>query len=350
MKSRIVVILISILYVYVFFNRFDDLSSVSFKWDKMGYYSFLPAVFIYHDLKTLSFYPDVVSKYDLAADKKYYATYEQPNGNRLNKYSVGVALLEWPGFWIADTYVRNTSHFDEDGFSTPYQVSVALSGILFTVLGLIFLRSFLNRYYTDGVTSLTLLCIGIGTNLYFYTAFDFGMSHQFSFGLFACMLYFTGRWYRLGKLKDACALAITAGFIALVRPINIIVLLVPLLWGIYNVETLRERLHFYYAKYKQIIIALAFFALILMIQFVYWKLISGKWILDTYKEETFNFAHTHIFKGLFGYRKGWFVYTPIALIGIFGFYMLWRQYKQLVPALTVYFSVAIFLTFSWHDW
>lgn len=350
MKSRIVVILISILYVYIFFNRFDDVDSVSFKWDKLGYYSYLPATFIYHDLKKLSFYPDVISKHDLAADQKYYALYEQPNGNRLNKYSIGVAILEWPGFWIADTYVRNTSHYDEDGFSTPYQVSVALSGILFTVLGLIFLRLFLNRYYTDAVTALTLLCIGIGTNLYYYTAFDFGMSHQFSFGLFAAMLYFTERWHRLGKLKDVSAVAVVSGFIVIVRPVNILVLMIPLLWGVYNLQTLKGRMSFYASKYKQLLPAAILFVLVLMIQFTYWKTVSGKWVIDSYQEETFDFAHTHIIKGLFGYRKGWFVYTPLAFVGMLGFFSLWKQHRQFVYILLAYFSITIYLTFSWYSW
>jgi hypothetical protein len=82
----------------------------------------------------------------------------------------------------------------------------------------------------------------------------------------------------------------------------------------------------------------------------YWKYTSGHWLYYSYTGEHFDFLHPRIGVGLFSFRKGWFVYTPMALVGMLGFVALWRRDKRLVPALLLYFVLVIYTVFSWKNW
>ena len=183
MKSKILIFLVAIVYLYILFNRFDWKKNHVLEWDRAGYYSYLPALFIYRGIESLDFYPAINKKYHIATpDISYYATYlQEATGKRLNKYTIGVAVAEFPFFWLGHFFTHITNQYPADGFSTYYQLSVLLSSIAWTLIGLIFMRSLLQRFFNDIVTSITLITLALGTNLYHYTAFDGGMSHCFSF-------------------------------------------------------------------------------------------------------------------------------------------------------------------------
>ncbi len=89
-----------------------------------------------------------------------------------------------------------------------------------------------------------------------------------------------------------------------------------------------------------------------MIQLTYWKLSSGNWLYYSYQDEGFEFTKSQIGNGLFSYKKGWFVYTPLALLGFIGCVIVYRTVKlrfYLIPFL-MYFSLSIYVLFSWRMW
>jgi hypothetical protein len=64
------------------------------------------------------------------------------------------------------------------------------------------------------------------------------------------------------------------------------------------------------------------------------------------------FFRLRVWEGLFSYRKGWFVYTPLALLGFIGFLIrskepFFRLYR--IPFF-VFFIPMIYVVFSWHNW
>ncbi|RYD72715.1 MAG: hypothetical protein EOP53_21425 [Sphingobacteriales bacterium] len=87
------------------------------------------------------------------------------------------------------------------------------------------------------------------------------------------------------------------------------------------------------------------------LQLLYWKLLSGSWLFDSYKGEgNFTFTSPHIFDGLFSYKKGWFVYTPLMLLAVAGFFWVKKFVPAALLALLVYFVINIYFTFSWNPW
>ena len=93
-------------------------------------------------------------------------------------------------------------------------------------------------------------------------------------------------------------------------------------------------------------------SLFLLLQMSYWKYATGHWLLFSYQGEGFEFSNPHIIEGLFSYRKGWFIYTPIALLGFLGAPFLYaknatKSYGLLFAA---YFITTIYVVFSWKMW
>jgi len=99
-----------------------------------------------------------------------------------------------------------------------------------------------------------------------------------------------------------------------------------------------------------IIVAIIFFLLAVSVQLAYWKYITGNWIHYSYEGEGFNFISPKIYKGLFSYRKGWLVYTPLVFIGLMGLPALRRLHPKMTPMMVVYLIINCYIVFSWVQW
>ena len=62
-------------------------------WDNFGYYLYLPATFIYDDLKLQNdnLVTELQEKYDLSSS--YYQAHSIHNGNRIIQYTSGIAII-----------------------------------------------------------------------------------------------------------------------------------------------------------------------------------------------------------------------------------------------------------------
>lgn len=318
--------------------------------DMAGYHLYMPAIFIYNDIRELKYYSKVDSTYQLCPGFDHYAQYKnKETGYSLNKYPCGVAVFQLPASLMAMGYTYFTKQAPMDGYSAPFQLAVALSTILFSFLGLLVLRNFLLRYISDFSTAIALLIIAVGTNLYHYTAVDPGLSHVYLFFLYAVILNVTDKWYKQASMQLSIYLGLALGMAIITRPTDILIIFIPLLWRIHE---LKQTLQYLKKNIFKIVIALIFFFLPVMLQISYWKYITGHWIYFSYEEEYFDFLHPHIIEGLFSFRKGWFVYTPLAMLGFIGMiYMLLKNNCRfyLTPVI-VYYSISIFVIFSWSMW
>ena len=105
-------------------------------YDGKGYYAYLPALWIYHDLQ-FNFYPAIEAKYYTAAG--YFDYREKVGDVRLNKFSVGTAVMMAP-FFLAGDLFAHASGAAIDGWSFPYQAAISIAGIFYALLGLGLLR------------------------------------------------------------------------------------------------------------------------------------------------------------------------------------------------------------------
>lgn len=314
--------------------------------DGKGYYAYLPAVFIYHDLH-FGFFDTIESKYYDEHTKYDFRT--GINGKPIDKYFAGVAVMQLP-FFLAGHAITLLSHEPADGYSKWYVIFVGIGALFWLAAGLIYLRKFLRLHGTsEGLSAFILYVIYFGTNLFYYTIIEPCMSHLYSFALVSIFLYYGKKWLSLDDKSAAVKCALALGMIALVRPINVIIAF----WLIYEagglmplwkkkIELLRSARHG--------IAAALFIVLPFGLQMMTWKIQTGQWYVNAYGEETFHFTQPHMIDFLFSYKKGLFVYLPLTLVALFGLIPLWKKDRGKALFASVYFLFVVYVLSSWWMW
>jgi hypothetical protein len=311
--------------------------------DVVSYYGFLPATFIYHDL-TLGFTNHPPRDY-----RGKFWPFQAPNGGKVLKYTMGLAILYLPFFTLGHLAAGIIGEV-QDGYSPSYGFFLILGTIFYVSLGLILLRKILLRWFSDATAALTVLTVFVGTNLLQYSTNDPLMSHAYLFALNIVFLYFTLQWHSAPTWKNSLYIGLTAGIIVLIRPSDIVSLLIFVLYGIYSMKSLREKL----LLLKQHLLKLLFMGVCVLVvffpQLLYWKWNTDNWFFYSYFGEKFYFSNPHIAELLFSFRKGWLIYTPIMVFSLLGLLLLKKYVKEFTLALPVFLIVNIWIISSWWCW
>jgi len=311
--------------------------------DAISYYAYLPALFIYHDL-TLKF----MDTYK--GDKEYIIwPTPTPSGGRSIKTAMGMSILYMPFFLIAHAFAY-ILHYNTGGYSVPYHYAIFWGALIYLIIGLYFLQKILNRYFSQLITSITLILIVLCTNLLRYVALDSAMSHVYSFTLFSCFIYLTIKTHERFGYRNLILTGLLLGLIALVRPSNIVIVLFFIFWNIHSFGDLKNRIMLFIRNYPKIILLVLSFILIWIPQLVYWKTVSGQWFFFSYTGERFYFNNPQILAGLFSYRNGWLIYCPIMVFSIIGITTLIKGRKEFFIPILVFLIVNTYVLLSWWCW
>ncbi len=350
MKSILAVLFISLIWFFLgtfYYPKWNKQGSeAAISWDVSGYYQYLPAIFIYHDIKKQAYMADIDAKY-LPSPAHDQSFGHHDSGNRVNKYAIGQAIMYSPFFFLAHTYAKLTKSYPADGYSKPYQIAIWLGSFLMSLLGLLLLRRILLLYFQDQITAWVLFALGLATNWMEYASISNGMNHTWLFTLMCGLILFTIRFYKKSDWASAIGIGVCVGLATLTRPTEIVWVLVPLLWGL---NSLRERITLLFQQWKKCLVAAIIAGLILSIQAIYWKSVAGEWIVYSYGEQGFNWLHPKIWRGLMGVNVGWWIYTPLMLVALIGFYSLYRKNKPIFWPTFVTGILAIYITLSWGHW
>ncbi len=355
-QNRISLFVFFILAFLLFFGRIllprfethNVLAIIS--WDVFGYYLYLPATFLHHDLgiRDFSWVQHILDTYNPTIG--FYQAYPGPEGRYVLKYTMGLALLYAPFFFIGHLFALGLG-FPADGFSLPYQVAVAFGSIVIAVTGIWIMRKVLLKFFTDAVTSITLILLVLGTNYFQLTAYDGAMAHNSLFTLYAFILWFTIRWLEEQKWRYGILLGLMCGIAVLVRPTEIICVLIPLLWGIFDKASFRNKYELVRKNIIKVIVICIIFLAVPALQLMYWKIYSGRFLYYSYESnEKLELIARHLPDVLFSYKKGWLVYAPIMIFPLIGFYFLKRSVKQSFWPVLVFFFVNLLIISSWTTW
>ncbi|MBN2215645.1 MAG: hypothetical protein JW723_15555 [Bacteroidales bacterium] len=343
-SKTIILVIIFIVFVRNLDLHYWKSENRIINWDIISYYAYLPATFIYHDL-TLEFLKN--PKEDFSG--KFWPK-SSPVGKPVIMTSMGMSVLYAPFFFVAHWYTK-LSDFKADGYSAPYRFFLIMSCVFYLALGLIFLRKLLIHFFRDYIISIVLIIITFGTNIWYYVTIEPTMAHAYNFSLIIIFTYLTYKWYSKSTIGLSVLLGIVAGLISLIRPTNIIIILIFLFWDVRNLNDMRSRLSLYIKKYYLILIILAAAFVIWIPQLFYWKMQTGQYFYYSYgNSERFFFGNPQIINTLFSYRKGWLLYTPVMIFAIAGLYFLWKKRRELFLAILLYFAVHLYVTSSWWCW
>ena len=317
-------------------------------WDVYGYYLYLPALFIYQDCKTYQFTEDHFQTYQPSTN--FYQLNPHSEGVKAPIYTMGQALVWSPFFFGGHLWAKLDGRYPADGLSAPYQWAIWISAMVFALLGMIMVRAVLRRYFEDWLVAVVLAVLFLGTNLLHYTCFDIGLTHSYLFALYAALLYLIPNWYERPKMGNSLLLGLLMGLICLIRPSELILVLLVGLFGVSTIPDVKNRLSHFLGHPWALAWVLVGGIVAVLPQILFWKWQLGLWIYNGYVGHHFDFWSPHIWEGLFSYRKGWLLYTPIMTLALVGLIPMWWQLREWRWGIILFLGLNIYIVYSWHIW
>ena len=342
-----IVVIAVVLVVNNVFDRKQFLKPKSIiAWDVINFYSYLPATFVEHDL-TLSFVRNDMQHY-FCGD--YYWPEILPDSTMLIKTTMGLSMLYCPFFLVAHALAAPLG-YAADGFSPPYALALVLACVFWVIVGCVFLRKVLLRHFPEWVTAIVIGVTVFATNLFWYSTHEAAYSHGFLFGLISVFLYQTVRWHEKPTWWGSVFVGLNVGLIALVRPTDVLVLLFFLLYGVTSWKDVGRKVGIYLHHLPMMaVMALAAFA-VWVPQMLYWHSMTGSWLFYSYtSNEHFFWTQPKLIEGIFGFRKGWLVYTPVMIFAILGFIPLFKRYRQFFYGIMVFLVLDLYVLMCWWCW
>lgn len=308
--------------------------------DVVIYHSYTPALFIKKDL-SLKFYKDNRDHY---FQKGMYWASETPDGKPIIKTTYGLSLMNLP-FTIWPILFDGENKLN--GYELPFSIAISLANLFYFIIALFALYKLLLKLgFSKNAIAFTIFCISIGTNVLTYASISVGMPHVYNFSILVFLLYFILQWYENANLKYSIYIGLLLGLLVLIRPTNILFGLCFLLFKKPNSPLYFK---FLVREFKLLIVmALAAF-LVVLPQLLYWKYITGHYFFNSYVGEKFYFNNPHLLEYVFGFRKGWLLYSPILVLAITGLFLNKTKNPFFVSSIIIV-ALFVFLNSSWWCW
>jgi hypothetical protein len=311
--------------------------------DKASYYVYLPFTFIYgFDAQN----------FPINIDKKTRGfTLDLKHDKLVAKTTCGIAIL-WSPFFLLTHAIARVFHLQADGFSDFYAKMTILPAVFYLVLGLFFLKKFLEKYEDRVISYLTIILIFLGTNLYFYSIKDGLMSHDTTFFLVAFLLFLLKTFLDNGKkpFHLFILMCVVTSFIVLIRPTGILVLLFFLFLDVRTWQEAGNRLLFF-LRPRYSLTFILIFILVFSPQLIYWHYLTGKFLYYSYPGEGFdNWKFPMMIPIWVSPLNGLFLYNPLALLFIAGGIIMIIKRIPNGIFITSFFLLLSYIFSSWYSW
>jgi hypothetical protein len=218
-------------------------------------------------------------------------------------------------------------------------------------LGLLLIRRILLRRFSDGVVGVTLLLLGAGTNLLNYASADGLFTHIYTFTLCAGLIELSHHWWANGKWRHAIYIAAVLGLMVLIRNLNVIFVLIPLLYGTTGLQSLRARVLEIWSRRQQVAAMLGVFVVVLIPQLVVWHIATDSWVVYSYGNQHFNFTHPQLWDTFFSFEPhGFLPWSPVMLLAFPGLILARQALKGALFTTVTTFALFAYLIASWYSW
>ncbi len=344
-QFKLLLSLVIISVTWVNFNHIFWVNQGVINHDVKHYYSYLPAFFYEKDLK-LNFLNDTNN---LVTEGRYYSPKKTPDNRYVIKMSMGMAVSYLPFFGLAHVYAKYSGE-EVNGFSPPYHFALQFSTLFYFLIGLYFLWKFLLLHYSELISTLTIILICFGTNVFFYLTFRAALSHIIGFSAMAILMYCLAQWHQRPSYFTSLKIGLLIGFLTLVRPINLLAVLPFILYNVNNLKSIKSQLTLFLNQKINLLIIGLTALLVVLPQLLYWHYATGHYLFNSYVEEGFYFNKPHIIKALFGFRKGWLIYTPIMIFSLIGLWFIYKTKKSYFFSILIFTIIYIYVAFSWWCW
>lgn len=350
-KSKYSFFALLLILVALCFYRFTHFMDRELSWDVLGYYLPLPATVIYDDpmMSDITWLQEVNEERKLT--DTLYQISSNDEGETMYFFFFGMAMMFSLFFflghlsaWIFDLPM--------DGFSEPYVLWMVVGGIIYTTIGLVYFRKVLLHFFKDKQVAALLLIFAFGTNTVQHLNIKNLETVNILFMWVVLILWNTIQWYSTHKLRNLLVISGGVMMMCLIKPSEVFVILIPFLYGVTSKEKLKERWRLIVQYKVQFYWAIGLAFLLFLPQMSYWLYKTGRIYYDTYKNPGvgLDIFHPHIIDAMFSYKKGWFIYTQVAILLIIGWIPFYKRNKGLFVAAFAYFIVSFYIITSWTEW
>lgn len=322
--------------------------------DGVSYFVYTRSLFFDRDLDFTNEYEHfgLLSRGDLAMPTE--------TGRRRSIFAVGPGLLMLPlyalGHGVAALQAALGAPVKVNGYSPPYSNAAALSGLLCGWAALLLVHALLRRHFRPAVALGATLLLWGTSFLHWYMVQQPMMSHAFSAGVAALVLWAWDRTRARRTPAQSLALGLLLGFGMCVRWQNGVLLLLPALDLLARLRAARGAGLGWGAGLGPLwpgALALGAGSLVgALPQMAAWKVIYGEWLLR-YPPHGAGFLrldHPWVFETLFSSRHGLLSWTPALWAGYLGFLPLLRRRPQLALPLLLPLLAMTYVNMCSGDW
>lgn len=316
------------------------------KTDGNGYYAYLPALFIYQDL-SFSFFDDNANS---GNEDGYVQDFRiDTKDGIINKYFAGIAVAQAPFFLMGHLANLITGN-PLDGYSVYYLIFFQIGTICYALLSQYLLILILRRFSIPDVISSFTACLMIfATNVYIYIVSEPSLSHIHSLTFVNLFILSFLKFFESKHYRYFISGMIALGMIVLIRPVNGLI--------IFSLPFLSMSFQNYILSFQKLIRQPGIFflgilipILLISIQLIIYKMQTGHFWIYSYGGEQFQLTQPNMLKFMFSYKKGFFLYTPLLFLSLFGTYFIYQKSKYRFIALFSFLGLVVYILSSWWMW
>ncbi|HMS69101.1 MAG TPA: hypothetical protein PKD18_13230 [Saprospiraceae bacterium] len=282
---------------------------------------YLNAIFIQKDLSNLAWADSLFT--DSTETEMSNAVYTVGrNGGKILKNTMGTSVMTLPAFTVAHLLAQKKGD-TANGLSITYFVVYHWYGGLLLLIGWYLLWVVLSKYFTSAVKLVTLLAICAAT----YWADLWQVLDQldliYLFFLHSALLYAAGLFFEKPKINTGILVGLILGLTVLLRPVEIILILIPILWKVSpKIHHLKVRLYHIIKNYKSYLYLILSMSLLIAMQITYWIKYSGQAFV--FNDQVIGVTRdiSRLEAMMFGPKSGVFLYSPILIVMVLGFFCM----------------------------
>lgn len=346
--NRYAGVLIAAIFIWI---TFSDISKRQvFYGDALGYYSYLPAFFIHHNLTHIQDTKEIESisaevRGQIDSWSMHYPINQK--GNTIIQYTYGLSLTNLPFFGLGSMASKLTGQA-MDGYNKYFESAIRLSSLFYGLGSLWLLYLLISRWSFQKELSIFVINLLLwGTNLFWFTFIQPGLSHVNILFLVILLIYLSDTYWQQPKKTSLIFISLVLGLITVIRPTDLIFILIPIFYGVSNKAQLKDRLSYLKTNFLTILgLGSIFFFLPIIPQLIYWKTMTGQFLFDSYVGQNFNWLKPKVYLGLLGPCNGWLTYTPLGAVALVAVYMPKLKTKtQLLSQILL--PIYIYIIYSW---
>ncbi len=308
--------------------------------DGKGYYAYLPAIFIYHDLSFGFYFKEENKEIRRYFDERFLT---RLGDKTVIKTYCGEAMLMLP-FFASGCILQYFIAGHTTGFEPLVQFFICIGAVFYLCLGLLALHKLLRALgFTDRVALLTSLGLCLGTNLLTYAVFYPTMSHVYSFSMIACFIYLVYKFKQKPESNTWLLLFLIFAIIILIRPVNGVLIVFPLIFA-------RTIFGFLKNHIRLTIVGSVVFLAVISIQPLLNYIQCSELFPWSYGDEGFYWRHPEFMKVLFSFRNGMFIYSPVLWLVIPGFVLLFFKDRLFLLATSITLLLSFYFISAWWNW